>query len=76
MWGDPIVAEVHRLREEIAARSSYDVDAMFAEIRTRQAALGSRLVSPKKRAAQIPAADQEGQPTSPASAGLTPKGVC
>ena len=49
MWEDPIVAEVHRAREELAAKFGYDVNAVFADIQKRQAALGPRLVSPKKQ---------------------------
>lgn len=45
MWEDPIVAEVHRIREELCARFNYDVDAILADIHARQAALGARLVS-------------------------------
>ena len=45
MWEDPIVAEVHRIREQLAAQFDFDVHAMFADMRNRQAALGSRLVS-------------------------------
>jgi hypothetical protein len=45
MWEDPIVAEVHRIRKELAARFDDDVAAMFADIRKRQLALGPRLVS-------------------------------
>jgi hypothetical protein len=44
MWEDPIVAEVHRIREQLAAAHNYDVKAMFADMRTREAALGDRLV--------------------------------
>ena len=45
MWEDPIVAEVHRIREELAARFNHDIHAMFADMRKRQTALGSSLVS-------------------------------
>ena len=45
MWEDPIVAEVHRIREELAARFNHDIHAMFADMRKRQSALGSRLVT-------------------------------
>lgn len=47
MWEDPIVAEVHRTREELAAKFDFDVKAIFADLRKRQVALGSRLVRPK-----------------------------
>jgi hypothetical protein len=50
MWEDPIVAEVHRIREELAKKFNFDVIAIVADIRKRQAALGARLVSPAKPA--------------------------
>ena len=50
MWEDPIVAEVHRAREKLAAEYNFDVTAFFADLRKRQAALGDRLVRRKKRA--------------------------
>ena len=53
MWEDPIVAEVHRTREKLAAEYNFDVTAFFADLRKRQAALGGRLVPQKKRAEPI-----------------------
>jgi hypothetical protein len=50
MWEDPIVAEVHRTREKLAAEYNFDITAFFADLRKRQAALGGRLVHQKKRA--------------------------
>ena len=50
MWEDPIVAEVHRIREKLAAEYGFDVKAIFADLRKRQASLGERLVPQKKRA--------------------------
>ena len=50
MWEDPIVAEVHRTRQELAAQFGFDVQAIVADIRKRQGALGSRLVSLAKSA--------------------------
>lgn len=50
MWEDPIVADIHRTREKLAAEYGFDVHAIFADLRKRQAALGGRLVSPRKRA--------------------------
>ena len=47
MWEDPIVAEVHRTREMLAAKFNFDIDAIFADMQKRQAALGDRLVSPR-----------------------------
>jgi hypothetical protein len=57
MWEDPIVAEVHRIREQLAAKFNYDVAAIFADMRQRQEALGSRLVS-RQRAEQPAEADR------------------
>ena len=37
MTDDPIVAEVRRLREEIAGSFDYDIHKMFADLRTREA---------------------------------------
>jgi hypothetical protein len=54
MWEDPIVADVHRTREKLAAEHGFDVKAIFAELRRRQAALGGRLVPQKKRAEPTP----------------------
>jgi hypothetical protein len=50
MWEDPIVAEVHRAREKLAAECNFDIAAFFADMRKRQTALGDRLMHPKKRA--------------------------
>ena len=36
MWEDPIVAEVHRAREKLAADCNYDIRAFFAGLRERQ----------------------------------------
>jgi hypothetical protein len=49
MWEDPIVAEVHRTREMLAAQHNFDVKAIFADLRKRQTALGERLVLQKKK---------------------------
>ena len=57
MWEDPIVAEVHRAREKLAAACNYDVTAFFADLRKRQVSSGARLVPQKKRAERTAAAD-------------------
>ena len=62
MWEDPIVAEVHRTREMLAAKFNFDIDAIFADMQKRQAALGDRLVSRKTRAEPTPEADR-GRPS-------------
>ena len=58
MWEDPIVAEVHRAREKLAADCNYDVEAFFADVQKRQALLGDRLVPQKKRAEPTAEADR------------------
>ena len=58
MWEDPIVAEVHRTREKLAAEYNFDVTAFFADLRKRQAALGGRLVHQKKPAGPKAEADR------------------
>jgi hypothetical protein len=62
MWEDPIVAEVYRTREKLAAEYNFDVAAFFADLRKRQAALGGRLVQQKKRAEPTAEADR-GRPS-------------
>lgn len=58
MWEDPIVAEVHRTREMLAAKFDFHIDAIFADLQKRQAALGERLVSPRTRAEPTAEADR------------------
>ena len=67
MWEDPIVAEVHRTREMLAAKFNFDIDAIFADMQKRQAALGKRLVSPKARAEPAAEADRGRHADSPES---------
>ena len=50
MWEDPIVTEIHRTREKLAAEHNFDVGAFFADVRKRQVALGGRLVPQKEQA--------------------------
>jgi hypothetical protein len=68
MWEDPIVAEVHRAREKLAADSNFDIDAFFAGVRRRQAALGNRLIQQTKQAEPTAEADRGRPSNSPGSA--------
>jgi hypothetical protein len=43
---DPIVAEVRRVREQLAAEFNYDLRAIFKEMRRRQNAAGRKHASP------------------------------
>ena len=67
MWQDPIVAEVHRTREMLAAKFNFDIDAIFADMQKRQAALGDRLVSPRTQAEPMVEADRASESGSPGS---------
>lgn len=60
MWEDPIVAEIHRIREKLAAESNFDVKVFFAGLRERQAASGATLVSPRKQPTQSPQVARKG----------------
>jgi len=44
-WNDEIVEEVRRVREEHAAKFDYDISAICADIRQKQARSGRRIVS-------------------------------
>ncbi len=68
MREDPIVADVHRTREKLAAEYDFDVKAIFADLRQRQASLGGRLVPQKQRAESTAEVDQSGPFASPPSA--------
>ena len=43
-WEDPIVTDVRRTREALAARFDFDPHAIFADLRARQSSAGDRLV--------------------------------
>jgi len=58
MWEDPIVKEVHEIRKRLAAEHGFDLKAIFADIYKRQASLGDRLVSPRKRGEPTAEADR------------------
>ena len=54
-WKDPIVDEVRTARNRRAARLNYNVDAIFADARSREGKSGHKMVSQvvkrKKKAA-------------------------
>lgn len=43
-WNDPIVAEIHALREEHAARYQYDIAAIVAALQEAEHASGREFV--------------------------------
>ena len=42
---DPIVEEIHKIREEYAEKFDYDVDAMFEDMRKKQSQSQHKIVS-------------------------------
>ena len=52
MWKDNIIEELHQIRAKHAQSLKYDLKAMFADWRKKQAASGRTIVTlpPKRRA--------------------------
>lgn len=71
MWDDPIVAEVHRIREQLAKESDFDVGTFFEMIRQRQALLGCNLVPPAKLDEESLGVELLTPPSSSSSASAT-----
>jgi len=49
MWTDPIVDELHRIREEHAARFNFDLDAIVADLRRVEAEWPGPKIAPPPR---------------------------
>jgi DNA-binding protein H-NS len=45
MWKDEIVEEIHQIREAYAKSLNYDLDAIFADLRKKEAQSGREVVS-------------------------------
>ena len=45
MWVDEIVEEIRRIREEYAKSFDYDLDAIFLDLRQKEAKRGREIVS-------------------------------
>ena len=45
MWIDEIVEEIHQIREAYAKSFNYDLDAIFADLRKKQAESGREVVN-------------------------------
>ena len=45
MWKDEIVEEIHKYREEYAAKFNYDVRAIFEDLKRKQKESGRKYVS-------------------------------
>src|SRR5205807_1103766 len=72
VWEGPTVADVHRTREELAAQFDFDVTAIFADLRKRQAALGPCLVFPRTSTEPTDAVDGVPETTSKLNPGCGP----
>lgn len=53
MWTDEIVEEIHRIREEYAKSFNYDLDAIFADLRKKEAASGRQVVTLSRKPSLI-----------------------
>ncbi|HBB34420.1 MAG TPA: hypothetical protein DDZ80_32400 [Cyanobacteria bacterium UBA8803] len=45
MWVDEIVEAIHKIREEYAKSFNYDLDAIFADLRNKEAQSGRKVVT-------------------------------
>ena len=48
VWEDPIVAEVRKVKEQLAAKFNYDIEAMFRDIQKREKTSGRHYVDLSK----------------------------
>lgn len=54
MWKDEIIEEVRKAREEYAAKFNYDIDAIYKDVKRREADSGSEFVSlPPRKIRQV-----------------------
>ena len=66
MSSDPVVAEVQRIREEIAAQFNYDLDAILEDARKRDAADNCKVIRlPPRRPAEVAAKLRESTGAAP-----------
>jgi hypothetical protein len=49
MWEDEIVKEIHQIREAYAKSFNYDLDAIFEDLRKKEAESGREVVSLSRR---------------------------
>ena len=53
MWKDEIVEEIHQIREAYAKSLSYDLDAIFTDLRKKEAESGREIVSLSRKRGTI-----------------------
>ncbi|MDD5139828.1 MAG: hypothetical protein PHY43_06150 [Verrucomicrobiales bacterium] len=54
-WEDPIVAEVRKAKEHLAAKFNFDIEAMLRDVQKREKTSGHKLISlvkPKRKLAK------------------------
>lgn len=54
MWTDPVVDEIHQIRQKMLAEVGGDIHAFMAKVRAEQA-VSSRVVIESKRLPKLPA---------------------
>jgi len=59
MENDPILEEIHRVREEYAARFNYDLKAIYRDLKTREEQGEFVVVHRSPRAPQVSVAPQK-----------------
>ena len=74
MWQDPIVEEVHRIRDEHARKFNYDLHAICEDFREQQLLSGRKVVSRQPRRPVPPVAQQNASADRLASASLRQDG--
>ena len=68
MSSDPIVAEIHRVREQIAARFGYNIRAIGEDVRRRDAIGDRKVIRRPARRPVAPAKTSPQLPSDPARA--------
>jgi len=65
MQDDPVVAEIRRIREELAARFNYDIHAIFEYAKQRDAADNRKVIRlPPRRPVEVLAKPREAADTA------------
>jgi hypothetical protein len=44
-WEDPIVAEVRKVKEQLAAKFNFNIEAMLRDVQKREKTSGHKLIS-------------------------------
>ncbi len=60
MWVDPIVEEIHQIRQAYAAQFNYDLDAIYRDIKRQEQESGREFVTlpAKKPSAEVSSAGE------------------